>query len=32
LPAAIRHLTRLSQESVDAFEKRSQAIVGEFSQ
>jgi hypothetical protein len=29
LPAAIRHLTRLAQESVEAFEKRSQAIIGE---
>jgi hypothetical protein len=28
LPAAIRHLTRLSQESVEAFEKRSQVIIG----
>ena len=27
LPAAIRHLTRLSQESVEAFNKRSQAIL-----
>lgn len=28
LPAAIRHLTRLSQESIEAFEKRSQVILG----
>src|SRR5574338_1081280 len=27
LPAAIRHLTRLGQESVEAFNKRSQAIL-----
>ena len=27
VPAAIRHLTRLSQESVEAFNKRSQAIL-----
>jgi hypothetical protein len=31
LPAAIRHLTRLAQESIEAFEKRSQAIIGESS-
>lgn len=28
LPAAIRHLTTLSQESVEAYNKRSEAIVG----
>lgn len=28
LPAAIRHLTRLSQESVEAFNKRSEVISG----
>jgi hypothetical protein len=28
LPAAIRSLTRMAQESVEAFEKRSQAILG----
>lgn len=28
LPAAIRHLTRLAQESIEAYNKRSEAILG----